>query len=72
MNCLRPKDAAKKIGISRMQLHRWATDPAYVSLNFPRPFKIGPNTTGYSEQEIDDWLAEQAAKRDAAPEPEAA
>ena len=66
MNVLRPKDAALKVGISRMQLHRWATDPAYAKLAFPRPFKIGPNSTAYSEKEIDDWLAEQAAKRGAA------
>ena len=66
MNVLRPKDAALKVGISRMQLHRWATDPAYAKLAFPRPFKIGPNSTAYSEKEIDDWLAEQAGKRGAA------
>ena len=65
MNCLRPKDAAEKVGISRMQLHRWVTDPAYRKLAFPHPFRIGPNSTAYCEQEIDDWLAERAAKRDA-------
>ena len=63
MNVLRPKDTAKKVGISRVQLHRWATDPTYAKLAFPRPFKIGPNTTAYCEEEVDDWLAERAAKR---------
>ena len=64
MRVLRPKAAAEKVGISRMQLHRWANDPAYTKLAFPSPFRIGPNTTAYSEEEIDDWLAEQAAKRE--------
>ena len=64
MNVLRPKAAAEKVGISRVQLHRWVTDPAYAKLAFPHPFRIGPNTTAYSEDEIDDWLAERAAERD--------
>lgn len=63
MNCLRPKDAAKKVGISRMQLHRWSSNPEYSHLNFPKPIPLGENSIGYVEAEIDKWLTARAAER---------
>ena len=64
MNCLRPKDAAKKVGLSRMQLHRWSSNPEYSHLNFPKPFALGENSVGYDEAEIEEWLEARAALRD--------
>ncbi len=66
MNVLRPKAMAQKCGVTPITIHRWAHDPKYAHMNFPKPIPLGDNSVGYSEEEADDWLAEQAAKRDRA------
>jgi prophage regulatory protein len=72
MNILRYADACRKCGVNRMTLYRWATQPAYSHMNFPKPVTLGANSVGFVESEIDDWLAARAADRDAAPEGAAA
>ena len=64
MNVLRPKATAIKCGVAPITIHRWATDPKYAHLNFPKKIRLGENSVGYIEEEIDAFLAEQAAKRD--------
>ena len=64
MKILRPKVTAEKCGVVTITIHRWASDPKYEHLNFPKPIPLGENSVGYVEEEIDDWLAKQAAKRD--------
>ena len=66
MNILRYPDAARKCGVSRMTLYRWATQPEYADKNFPKPIPLGDNSVGFVEEEIESWLSAQAAKRDSA------
>lgn len=56
--CIRPAAAAQKlsIGLSTLWL-KAKKDPA-----FPKPFKTGPHTTVFLENELDDYLAACAAK----------
>ena len=66
MNILRPKATAVKCGVAPITVHRWATDPKYAHMGFPKPIRLGDNSVGYIEKEVDAFLAEQAAKRDSA------
>ena len=65
MQILRYADAARKCGVSRMTLYRWATQPEYGDMGFPKPIDLGVNSVGFVENEIDEWLADRAAKREA-------
>ncbi len=64
MNIIRPKATAIKCGVTPITIHRWATDKKYSHLNFPKKLRLSENSVGFIEDEVDDWLAEQAAKRD--------
>ena len=66
MNIIRYPDAARKCGISRMTLYRWATKPEYADKNFPKPISLGENSVGFVEAEIEEWLEARVAKRDSA------
>ena len=66
MFILRYPDVARKCGVSRMTIWRWATQPEYVSMGFPRQLDLGANSVGFVEAEINSWLAARAAKRDSA------
>ncbi len=64
MNILRYPAAARKCGVNRMTLYRWATQPEYDHMGFPKPVTLGANSVGFIEAEVDAWLEAQAAKRD--------
>ncbi len=64
MNVIRPKATAIKCGVAPITIHRWATDPKYSHLNFPKPIPLGENSVGYIEEEVDAFLEAQTAKRD--------
>ncbi len=66
MNILRYPAAARKCGVNRMTLYRWATQPEYDHMGFPKPVTLGANSVGFIEEELENWLAEEAAKRDGA------
>ena len=66
MNILRYKAVAKKFDVAPITIRRWATLPEYAHMGFPKPIVLGENSVGFAEEEIDDYLAEQAAKRDSA------
>lgn len=66
MNILRYKAAAQKCGVSVITIRRWALQPEYEEMNFPKPIFLGENSVGFAEQEIDDFLTQRAAKRDSA------
>ncbi len=66
MKILLYRDVARKVGISRMTVYRWATRPECDHLQFPKPIDLGDNSVGFLEAEIDAWLAERAAARDVA------
>ena len=51
-------------GKSPMTIRRWATDPAYAHLGFPKPIQLGDNSVGFDDGEIGLWLDERAALRD--------
>lgn len=68
MKIIRVKTTADKIDTSPRTVWRYANDPDYEDLEFPKPVDIGPNCTGFVESEIDDWIAKRAAMREA-PEP---
>jgi prophage regulatory protein len=58
LNILRNPDVCRKLGISPTTLWRWGRDK-----NFPSPIQLGPNTVGWIEAEIDNWLAGKAQSR---------
>ncbi len=64
MNVIRPKATAIKCGVAPITIHRWATDPKYSYLNFPKPIPLGENSVGYIEEEVDAFLEARAAERD--------
>ena len=64
MNILRYKAAAQKCGVAPITIRRWATEPKYAHLNFPKPIPLGENSVGFAEEEIDDFLVGLVAKRD--------
>ena len=41
-----------KVGVSR-----WTINRLEEQANFPRRVSIGPNSVGWYEHEVDDWLA---------------
>ncbi len=43
---------------------RWSSEPRFAHLNFPKPVKLGPNTTAWSGDELDAYDAERIAMRD--------
>lgn len=52
----------KGINLSRVQIWR-----LYSANRFPRPIPISTNRVAWSEAEIDQWIADRIAARDAAP-----
>ena len=60
MRILRAKDVKEKTGLPESTL--------YMMINrdqFPAPIRLGARTTGWIEEEIDDWLVEKINERDA-------
>jgi len=60
MKVLRPKDAAAKCGLSRMHLYRLER-----AGSFPKRLRLGPNSVGWLEEELDAWIRERAEARNA-------
>ena len=54
---LSPKLVAKRYGKCRETIWRWASDPHYAGMNFPKPRKIGMKTTVWDEADLDAWDA---------------
>jgi prophage regulatory protein len=55
---LRSKHVAEKTGYSRMQIHRLE-----IAGKFPKRFRLGPNSVGWLESEIEAWIEEKAKDR---------
>ncbi len=64
MNIIRYAGTAQKCDVTKITIRRWATNPDYAHLNFPKPFSTGDNSVGFVEEEIDAWLEARAAERD--------
>jgi prophage regulatory protein len=58
---LRLPELIKKVGIRRDSIYRGAREGW-----FPRPIKITSRASGWFEDEVDQWLASRAAKRESA------
>lgn len=52
MNTLRVESVARKLDVSRGTVWRYTRSLE----GFPQPFKLGPRTTVWSEQAIEDFL----------------
>jgi prophage regulatory protein len=57
---LRLPEVEKRTGLRRATIYRRAT-----AGTFPKPVRVGPNSTGWLESEIDAFLAKAVAERDA-------
>lgn len=57
---LRLPEVERRTGLRRPTIYRRAK-----AGTFPQPVRIGPNSTGWFESEIDSFLAGIAAERDA-------
>ena len=64
MNIIRPKATAQKCGVTPITIRRWASDPKYEHMGFPKPISLGDNSVGFIEAEVDAFLEARAAKRD--------
>ena len=65
MKILRRRETAAKCGnVATITVDRWAGDPRYEHMNFPKKVQLGANSVGFVEAEIDAWLAARAAARD--------
>ncbi len=66
MRIIRIKTAAERCDVVPLTTRRWAPDPKYAHLNFPKLLDLGDNSVGLIEEEFDAFLAELAAARDVA------
>ncbi len=41
--------------VDRATIWRWANHPRYQHLGFPKPEKIGPNTSRWNDAKLDAW-----------------
>ena len=57
---LREAEVKHKTGLSRATRWRWAQAGL-----FPQKVRLGPNSAGNFEDEVDDWLQARAAEREA-------
>lgn len=61
LTILRPKRAACHVGVALSTLYRWTND---ASMRFPQPVRLGANSSGWLQHELDAWLATRVAERD--------
>ncbi len=45
--------------VDRATIWRWANHPRYQHLGFPKPVKIGPNTSRWDDDKLDAWDAQR-------------
>jgi prophage regulatory protein len=57
---LRMSELTEVVGLSRAWINKLVRDGA-----FPRPIKLGPRSRGFLCEEVDFWIAQRAAERDA-------
>ncbi len=57
---LRLQDVERRTGLRRATIYRRAGEGT-----FPKPIKLGPNSSGWLESEIDAFLAKAIEERDA-------
>ena len=64
MKILRRSETAERCGnVALITVDRWADDPSYAHLNFPKKVHLGANSVGFVEAEVTAWLEARAALR---------
>ena len=54
---LRHRDVQAKIGVARSTIYDWINPKSpRFDVAFPKPVKIGLNSVGWLESEIDNWI----------------
>ena len=67
MKIIRRGETAERCGnVATITVDRWADDPRYAHLNFPKKVRLGDGSVGFVEAEVDAWLEARAALRDSA------
>lgn len=51
------RTVARRYGVDRATIWRWANDPRYAHLGFPKPDKYGDNTTRWDDDRLDQYDA---------------
>ena len=51
---LRPREAAKMIGVTRSTLSRWRDDG-----KFPDPIRLGPGAIGWRDTTVEEWITDR-------------
>ena len=69
---LRVGAVALRYDTTASTIWRWSHEARFAHLNFAKPVKLGPNTTAWPVNELDQWDAERVAKRDDGGEDEVA
>jgi len=57
---LRRSRVEDRTGVKRSTLYRWRKERA-----FPRPIPLGAKAVGWIESEVEEWLEDRAAMREA-------
>ena len=57
------KTICEATGLSRATIDRYANDPAYAHLGFPRGVKLGGFRKVWSAEEVEAWIEAQLARR---------
>lgn len=60
ISVLRLPEVERRTGLTRPTIYRKAKDGS-----FPRPIRLGGNSSGWVESEVNDWLSNLIAARDA-------
>jgi prophage regulatory protein len=55
---LRDREVRERVGLSRATIWRKVRNG-----DFPAPVRLGPQSVGWIEREVGDWIAERAAQR---------
>ena len=55
---IRWPELQKKIGVSNVTVWRWEKDG-----QFPKRIRLGGNSAGWIESEVDKWIEKRAAER---------
>ncbi len=61
---LRINAVARRYDTTASTIWRWSREARFAHLNFPKPIKLGPNTTVWSGDELNAYVAERIAMRD--------
>lgn len=60
LRVLRLREVEERTGLKRASIYRRGT-----AGTFPKPIRLGANSSGWIESEIESWLAQRVAERDA-------